>query len=982
MRGPQDDEIERRMRRPPGGKALARLLQLLDSAGLTEAAERSVAAAVGYGQVGEERRAALATLRPRQRAADGAAAVPVPRGPSTEQVARASAEAAERLTAAAEPAAPAWRSLGPVTIPNGQTYGASRVNVSGRVAAIAVDPSDPAHVLVGAANGGIWESRDRGATWAPRTDDAATLTTGALAFDPAHPGTVLCGTGEGNWWSWLGVGVLRSTDGGTTWSTLCRDPFVGEAFFDLRFDPGSAGSVLAATTIGLFTSSDGGAHWTRRRGEVTWSLAVGGGELLAGCSDGVQRSADGGATWVAVSLPGQPDSFDRLAVAVAPSNPAVAYAWGAGPPYVGPDDDKVPTPYLWRRRPSGSWTKVTPPAGVATKQAWYDWFLAVAPDRDGQVYLGAIEAYRGDLSGSSWTWLCISNKGQTGDSIHPDQHAIAFEPGHPDTIYVGSDGGLFLSPDRGVTWRHRNNGLVISEFEYLAQNAASASWLLGGLQDNGTARWTGSPVWEQVADGDGGDCAVNRSNPATVWHTFFHMSPAISHARGDRDSWDDVLLPLPDGEDNQSPFYPPVEASLTSGNTFAIAGRALYVTRDDGAHWARLPFPGGDAGSALAIPNADSIWVGTESGRIFRTSWTGSSWRPLTAPGSPRPGEWVSDLLVDSSGLTLWATIRAVGGGRVFVSTNGGSTWTQRDAGLPPLPVNAIEVDPTDRNRLWVAADLGVYQTLDSGAQWAPYGTGLPNAYVGDVLLNPAGRLLRAGTRNRGVWEVAVDGAAAVATAPLHRYFNASIRDHFYTTNWAELGGGGHGWVYEGVQCHVYTAQRPGTVPLHRYWNPQVGDHFYTTDLGELGGAGHGWHYEGVQCHVAPHPGAGTTPLHRYWSSQAGDHFYTTNFGELGSGGHGYAYEGIQCYVRTSPTPAAEPVAEAPEAVPPTFTVTGPLAAGGPQGLVHWSGVLGGGVPPEPPAWAATPAPAGDAAEAAQPPASFRYAGPPPGATP
>jgi photosystem II stability/assembly factor-like uncharacterized protein len=554
----------------------------------------------------------------------------------------------------------------------------------------------------------------------------------------------------------------------------------------------------------------------------------------------------------------------------------------------------------------------TLPAGVSTGQAWYDWFLAVSPDRDGQIYLGAIEAYRGDLAGTSWTWLTISNKGASGDSIHPDQHAIAFETGNPDAIYVGNDGGLFASPDRGVTWRHRNNGLVISEFEYLAQDATSTSWLLGGLQDNGTARWTGSATWDHVADGDGGDCAVNRSNPATVWHTYYGMSPEVSTTHGDLNSWSYVPPPVPAGEG--SPFYPPVEASLTTGNTFAIAGFALYVTRDNGAHWARLAFPSPDAGSALAIPNADSIWVATESGMIFRTSWTGTSWRPLTALTPPRPGEYLSDLLVDSSGLTIWATVRTFGGGaRVFVSSDGGSTWTDRSAGLPPLPINGIEVDPADRNRLWVAADLGVYQTLDGGQHWAPYGTGLPNAYVGDLVLNPAGRLLRAGTRNRGVWEVAIDGA--VTTAPLHRYWNAQVGDHFYTTNWAELGGGAHGWAYEGVQCHVFATQQPGTVPLHRYWNSQHGDHFYTTNFGELGGGGHGYHYEGVQCYVAASPAAGMTPLHRYWNSQIADHFYTTNFGELGSGGHGYAYEGIQCYVRTSPALARPAAAAAvPEA--------------------------------------------------------------------
>jgi len=128
MRGPHDDQIAAQTlvpeaaeaatpRRPPGGKVLVRLLQLLDSAGLVEAAERAVEAAVG----GNGQRRTLEALRPRHR--DRAAAAPpaVGAAPSTEEVARTYAEAAERLAAAPAAGVPAWRSLGPVTIPNGQT---------------------------------------------------------------------------------------------------------------------------------------------------------------------------------------------------------------------------------------------------------------------------------------------------------------------------------------------------------------------------------------------------------------------------------------------------------------------------------------------------------------------------------------------------------------------------------------------------------------------------------------------------------------------------------------------------------------------------------------------------------------------------------------------------------------------------------------------------------------------------------------------
>jgi hypothetical protein len=783
MRGPFDDAIEgqqappvtgravpeRERGRPPGGKPLLRLLQLLESAGYAETVNATVQLAVSEDAREEFRdRASQFTAAPGEAAGGGGERTPRRgrRGARTDEANETSAgkvdnaaaeDVARAYLAAAEhlgpPTAtgPQWRSLGPWTIPNGQTYGASRVNVSGRVSSVVVDPRNPAHVLVGAANGGVWKSRDRGASWSPRTDYAATLAVGALAFDPRNPATVYCGTGEGDWWWFLGAGMLRSTDGGTTWATLCTAPFVGQGFHDIVVDAADGRHLLAGTTGGLYVSTDGGVTWTRRRTARTWSLAMApaGGtsaEILGACSDGLWRSANGGTTWNAVALPGAPGAFDRLAVDIARSNPGVAYAWGA----------RGNTAYLWRRA-GGNWTAVGAPPGVSTGQAWYDWFLAVAPDRDTQVYCGAIEVHRGDLSGTTWTWRNLTNKGSSGDSIHPDQHAIAFEPGRPDTIYVGNDGGLYRSGDRGITWQHCNNGLVISEFEYLAQDYGSSRWLIGGTQDNGTERWTGSQVWDHIADGDGGDCGVNRTTPRTVFHTYYGMSPERSTIAGNFGSWAWIGPPVPAGEG--SLFYPPFECSAVGGDTIAIGGDALYVSRNGGTAWTRLGLPAGARSSALYIPNVDNVFVGTTDGRIFRTQWTGASWSALAALTTPRANAVVSDLFVDPTNLArMWATHRTVGGGRVYVSDNGGTAWTDRTAGLPGLPINAIEVDPGNRNRVWVAADLGVYQSRDGGASWTDFSNGLPNMYVGDLVFQPHARVLRAGTRNRGVWEIPVDG--------------------------------------------------------------------------------------------------------------------------------------------------------------------------------------------------------------------------------
>ena len=160
------------------------------------------------------------------------------------------------------------------------------------------------------------------------------------------------------------------------------------------------------------------------------------------------------------------------------------------------------------------------------------------------------------------------------------------------------NGGLYRSADRGITWTSCNNGLVISEFEYLAQDFGASRWVIGGTQDNGTERWTGSPVWTHVADGDGGDCAVNRATPATCFHTYFGMSPERSTTGGDFGSWAWLPPPVPAGE--SSLFYPPFEASANGGDTVAIGGDALYVSRNNATTWVRLGFPAAARSSALS----------------------------------------------------------------------------------------------------------------------------------------------------------------------------------------------------------------------------------------------------------------------------------------------------------------------------------------------------------------------------------------------
>jgi hypothetical protein len=240
---------------------------------------------------------------------------------------------------------------------------------------------------------------------------------------------------------------------------------------------------------------------------------------------------------------------------------------------------------------------------------------------------------------------------------------------------------------------------------------------------------------------------------------------------------------VPDGEG--SPFYPPFEVSATTGDTIAMAGAALYVSRNNGTNWIRLALPA--AGSALAIPDANTVYVGVNDGRIFRTRWNGSAWPALTALTTPRAAAFVSDLLVDPTNANrIWATYTTVGGGRVFRSDNGGTAWVDCSAGLPNLPVNAVQVDNTNANRVWVALDKGVYQSTNGGSSWADYANGLPNAFVGDLLFHPQARVLRAATRNRGVWEIPVDGwlTAPIAGVQFTGTLAANETRRWFTHSW------------------------------------------------------------------------------------------------------------------------------------------------------------------------------------------------------
>ncbi len=221
---------------------------------------------------------------------------------------------------------PRWLAIGPSTIPSGQTdtTAGPAQPVSGRLQAIAVHPTNANIVYAGGAQGGVWKTTNALAatpTWTPLTDSQATLAIGAIALDPVDPNIVYVGTGEaaGSCDSYYGKGILRSADGGTTWTLLggaSGGPFLNHAVSQIVIDPVSAGSTTttvlwASTTLGAVSSGTSQC-------------------LTAPTTDngGVWRSTDSGQNWTRLDVPaGVVTPFHQVHdLALDPSNSNVLYA--------------------------------------------------------------------------------------------------------------------------------------------------------------------------------------------------------------------------------------------------------------------------------------------------------------------------------------------------------------------------------------------------------------------------------------------------------------------------------------------------------------------------------------------------------------------------------------------------------------------------------------------------------------------------------
>ncbi len=677
-----------------------------------------------------------------------------------------------------------WLPLGPMPIRSGQTQGLPKVSVSGRVSAIALHPFydglSNQTVYVGGALGGVWRSTNNGVTWTPLTDDQPSLAIGSIALHPTNPNIIYVGTGEGNGsQSYYGAGLLKSTDGGATWTQLTgpistltplQPVFLNAAIGQIAIDPVNPSTLFVATTTGLtrgapgnvgsaplgqrgiWKSTDEGATWRNVNPDGT-NGQLSGHDILFDPqnnqtvfvvinSRGVYRSTTGGepGTWEKLSngLPSADSSPAPFGRAVMAAGPPLAPATKTTL-YVAMAAANSSVYGIYKSTDAGNtWTQVTTPNSGG--QASYNIALAVDPTDSNVVYYGGQTgmALRSKDGGQTWTDLSAGD-GITG-GLHADTHAIVVSRFSRNIVFTGNDGGIWRSDtalNDPVTWRQLNDTLSLTQFQSLAMHPSDANFIIGGTQDNGTNMFSGAFGWTHLQPGDGGFTLIDQANPQVMYHTRFNQSgtqaligPYVSSNGGQNWTWRgcSVCTARPGGfnPNDRVAFYAPMVLhpgfTGTDGNVVYFGTQRLYRTADRGVTWTGLGASSDGYGMDLS----------KGSGRLSAIA----AYPKLDSATPPTEIVWIG-----------------TNDGNLQFTTNAGNLQnaTFTNVTKEPLPnryVTDIAVDGSNPNRV-IATYSGfntntsatpghVFLTTNQGTSWTNISGNLPDVPVNSIALDPS----------------------------------------------------------------------------------------------------------------------------------------------------------------------------------------------------------------------------------------------------
>jgi photosystem II stability/assembly factor-like uncharacterized protein len=659
-----------------------------------------------------------------------------------------------------------WQSLGPT-------------NIGGRVTSLALDPTHADTVYVAAASGGVWVSRDAGATYSPAWPADATQAIGAVATAP--DGTVYAGTGEvnpgGGSITYTGTGLYRSRDGGQSWQSLglADSGAIGAITVDpanpQRIFVAAAGSLFnPGGDRGVYRSLDGGVSWTRvLAGATDYTGAT---EVFldpsnaqrvyaimwdhrrepdkrtyGGIGSGIFRSTDGGTSWQRLGggLPAASADVGRIGLAIAPSDPRRLYA-------IVNATSGFFQGFYTSTDGGDTWTLVPAGDNLAHNQSSYGWWFSklwVDPADPQHLHAAGIALLTSRNGGRSWI--------EQSDP-HADHHALAWDPAHPGRVYLGNDGGAYRSDVNGDGKWVKGTYEPWTQFYSGAITAQDTSRVSGGAQDNGSLRsWGKQGPFNEYYGGDGEENLINPNDDNVVYACFQYGNCALSTNGGDH------MTPIGATTKDRANWFTPVQFDPVNPQVMYYGGNRLNRSTDGGRTWtvispdltggpSRDTYPFGTITTVAAATDGHTVYVGTDDGRVWVTPNLGGTWTLLLS-GQP----WVTRIAVSPTDpTTAWVTLSGYRSGsplpHVLRVSNG--TWTDLTGDLPQAPVNDVVLGAG--STLYVATDQAVFVSPAGDGQWLRLGTGLPLVPVDDIEYDGAHHRLVAATFGRGFYSVAV----------------------------------------------------------------------------------------------------------------------------------------------------------------------------------------------------------------------------------
>ncbi|MBE0649903.1 MAG: hypothetical protein IH595_03580 [Bacteroidales bacterium] len=755
----------------------------------------------------------------------------------------------------------------------------------------------PHTFYVGSRNGGVWKTVNNGTTFYPIFDSVGSGSIGAIAIAPSNPDIVWVGTGESfnARYSYGGKGIYKSTNAGKTWQFMgLKD---SQHIAAIQIDPKNPNVVYVAVMGHLFTPNeergifktvDGGKTWKKvlfvdentgfidlkmnpknpnvlyaaayEKYRLPWSF------IATGEHSGIYKTSDAGAHWTRLNNGLPKGKMGRIGLTIFPKNPNIVYAIIEVQKYLHEkEEEKTINRHL---KPVGEgiwsdiyksmdggvhWVKTNADTVNISDKAPYSFNkIFVDPEDENRIYVLAETMPYSNDGGKTWHNLTYGNT-KFLPNVFGDFRCMWIDPSDPNHMMIGSDGGLYISYDKGKTADHYFN-IPLGEVYNISCDMQKPYNVYCGLQDHEVWKgpsnsWEGEisePDWALVGKWDGMYCPVDTSN--SRW--FYATTQFGAHIRVDqaKSIRTDIAPKAPAGQ----PAYrfcwdTPLIISPHDSKMLFTGGQMLLQSTDRGDHWKALT-PDLTTNNPEKINGkgfmhyctittisespvkAGLIWVGTDDGRVWLIRDYGKEMEEMTqkiaAVGGP-VNHWVSRVFASSFSANTAYVVKN-GFKRddfkpyVFKTTDGGQTWQNISKGLPDSPVNVIIEDHINPNLLFVGDDRGIYFSLNCGESWIPLKGNMPVVPVKDLTIQPRENDLIAGTYGRGLWITPISVLQQMTPEILKEKMHLFNIQPKPARNYSQAAFWGNSRLMG--DRHIFTPNEPNGLRINYYLNEPVKD--------------------------------------------------------------------------------------------------------------------------------------------------------------